>query len=73
MYITNPQAYKHYLFTKLSTEHTGGKKKHNAGKIITKERYDNEKGKFSKNVSHVRKYNTNKGFVYYLFKRELKT
>lgn len=68
MYITDPQAYKQYLITKFPPQ-GGGKKKHNTGKLITKERYDKEKKKLSKNVSHVRKYNTSKGFVYYLFKK----
>ena len=67
IYITNPIEYRNYLLKK--TSQGGGKKKHNAGKLITKERYDKEKKKLSKNVSHVRKYNTSKGFVYYLFKK----
>jgi serine/threonine protein kinase len=75
MYITDPQAYKQYLIRKFPkpppqpNSQGGGKKKHNTGKLITKERYDKEKKKLSKNVSHVRKYNTSKGFVYYLFKK----
>ena len=68
IYITNPTAYREYLQTKEPPQ-GGGKKKHNTGKLITKERYDKEKKKLSKNVSHVRKYNTSKGFVYYLFKK----
>jgi serine/threonine protein kinase len=75
MYITDPQAYKQYLIRKFPkpppqpNSQGGGKTKHNAGKLITKERYDKEKKKLSRNVSHVRKYNTSKGFVYYLFKK----
>lgn len=75
IYITNPTAYREYLLEKGKKPQPqpqgqgGGKKKHNTGKLITKERYDKEKRKLSRNVSHVRKYNTSKGFVYYLFKK----
>ena len=70
IYITNPLAYREFLLKKQQPQgQGGGKKKHNAGKLITKERYDKEKKKLSKNVSHVRKYNTSKGLVYYLFKK----
>ena len=68
LYITDPIAYRDYLNSK-TPQGGGKKKKHNSGKIITKERYDKEKRKLSRNVSHVRKYKTSNGFVYYLFKR----
>ena len=77
IYITNPTEFKQYLSTKFSQSEqseqaltVGGKKKHNTGKLITKERYDKEKNKLSKNVSHVRKYNTRQGLVYYIFKKK---
>ena len=57
------------VYSKKEPLQQGGKKKHNTGENITKERYDKEKIKLSKNVSHVRKYNTKKGHVYYIFKK----